>query len=415
MRSSWVGKLGRYRPDRWWFVPSNSGAALLAGVVMAGALSLIMQARPVFPLLLALAALLILSAVVGMACRPRLRMVRVPPARAVAGTPFDLHAEVINLSCRAAYDLVLRCDRLPSALTTVGPTTSLPRLGPGQSARLKLRLKAHRRGVWDVGAVRAVSGFPGGLFRFVGATQSISITVIPPVIPLESSALPLHRADKGAIAVQDPRPGDGTEYVSSREFRAGDTPRRIDARASARLRRIVIKEFLPERATTLAVVLDAGAPGGSSWQTARCDVLEAVVCLAASTIHAARDARRQVRLYCPGSADRMDQSMPGAGGFGPLFDRLALVEPSLADPFAAILPRLADDRNTLGAAVFILTRWDELRAEVVHTVMDADRPVRVFIVCDDQATAFPPTHGIPPGMSTRMPAQQILRKAMTEP
>ena len=52
--------------------------------------------------------------------------------------------------------------------------------------------------------------------------------------------------------------GAGTEFESLEDFRAGDDPRRIDWRATARMRRPVVRRFQIERHRDVMVVIDCG-------------------------------------------------------------------------------------------------------------------------------------------------------------
>lgn len=54
------------------------------------------------------------------------------------------------------------------------------------------------------------------------------------------------------------RAGLGTEFESLREFRDNDDPRRIDWRASVRLRRLIVRQYQLERHRDVMIVVDCG-------------------------------------------------------------------------------------------------------------------------------------------------------------
>jgi uncharacterized protein (DUF58 family) len=56
----------------------------------------------------------------------------------------------------------------------------------------------------------------------------------------------------------------GTEFESISEFRAGDDPRRIDWRATARMRRLVVRRFQVEQHQDVFVLIDCGRLMGSA-------------------------------------------------------------------------------------------------------------------------------------------------------
>ncbi|MAE64236.1 MAG: hypothetical protein CMJ18_08160 [Phycisphaeraceae bacterium] len=383
---------------------SGAGSALIVGTILSGVMAIVVQSRLSAPLVLALAAWILLSGAIGFAYRPGLRMSPVPPARTVVGCPFGVEVEVNNPTRRPALDISLTCDDLPSPITIAGAMTTAPRLDPGQSIRLGLQLRADRRGVWETPTLRLVSTFPGNLFRFFGASRPLRVTAIPRAASIESVIRPADRKGGDAIHFRDPRPGDGPEYFSSREFRFGDSPRRVDARASARLGRIVVKEYLANHPSSLAVVLDTCPTGDRSGSGRADDGLEAVVCVATTILHVANAARDEVAMYAPGFG-------ACGQGFGRLLDFLAIVEPCGADSLIDLVPILSDHRHDLGTAVFVLTDWDAPRARVVDAVLDLGCPVRVFVVRDD-----PPTDrlGSPvPGRVavTQVSAERVVRLA----
>lgn len=50
----------------------------------------------------------------------------------------------------------------------------------------------------------------------------------------------------------------GTDYAGIREYAAGDEYHRVEWKATARLRKLMVKEFHPETQTTLQILIDAG-------------------------------------------------------------------------------------------------------------------------------------------------------------
>lgn len=60
--------------------------------------------------------------------------------------------------------------------------------------------------------------------------------------------------------------GTGTEFESLSEFRAGDDPRRIDWRTTARYRRPIVRRYQVERCRDLVILLDCGRLMGADAQ-----------------------------------------------------------------------------------------------------------------------------------------------------
>ena len=119
--------------------------------------------------------------------------------------------------------------------------------------------RSRRRGVYSLGPLRITTGDPFGLFRLERHyTDSQKVLVLPEVVPLSRFFIPT--ADF---------PGDGpmrrpsyqlTPHASSvRDYLPGDGASRIHWPSSARLGRLVVKEFDPGLTGDLWILLDLEA------------------------------------------------------------------------------------------------------------------------------------------------------------
>jgi uncharacterized protein (DUF58 family) len=132
--------------------------------------------------------------------------------------------------------------------------------------------------VLEFEAVRFARVEPLGLMK-AGTRRALPATLLGDAAP--ASVAPLHlpgtrRLQPGGIAFAG-RVGDAEEFVSLRDYRAGDSPRRIHWKAWARTGRLVVKEYQDEFFVRHALVLDTFGYG-----TDEC--FEAAVSLAASLV-----------------------------------------------------------------------------------------------------------------------------------
>lgn len=138
-----------------------------------------------------------------------------------------------------------------------------------------------RRGLHRPGVVRLSTRYPFGLFHksatFVESDEMI--LVYPEIQPLSPSNIPQGVASVGDIASSTK--GYGLDLHGIREYSTGDSSGRIHWKSSAKLAKLMTKEFHDDQRKRISVVLDVSLPGKSVSSTFFQDV-EHAVSLAAS-------------------------------------------------------------------------------------------------------------------------------------
>ncbi|HUE15836.1 MAG TPA: DUF58 domain-containing protein [Planctomycetaceae bacterium] len=178
------------------------------------------------------------------------------------------------------FDVTLRCvnrglGRLRGSVREVAPAEALPRWwtadfppqGITSSAEYRQSFRIATRGRFDfgpawvrlVGPCRMLEGL------WVAAGQS-RIKVFPEGLVAKDD---LSQHLSAEIQVLDRRSrakrrSAGTEFESIHEYRAGDDPRRIDWRATARTRRLVIRRFQVEQHQDVLILIDCGRLMGAA-------------------------------------------------------------------------------------------------------------------------------------------------------
>ena len=93
--------------------------------------------------------------------------------------------------------------------------------------------------------------------RIVGTPQSVR--VFPNFAPLARLAmLGSEQASRTVGAHIRRRRGEGTDFHQMRDYRVGDSLRRIDWKATARIRRLISREYQDERNQQLVMLIDTG-------------------------------------------------------------------------------------------------------------------------------------------------------------
>jgi uncharacterized protein (DUF58 family) len=135
-----------------------------------------------------------------------------------------------------------RSRQRPDLSILIGARRAAPvHLDGGDSRTVGIPVATLRRGSLDLDAVRVETRYPLGLFRAWCYPQTEArVTVYP------------RPADKGPVSYQVPthersNQGDlgvgADDFVGLRSYRAGDSPRRLDWKALARGRGLVVKQF----------------------------------------------------------------------------------------------------------------------------------------------------------------------------
>ena len=144
------------------------------------------------------------------------------------------------------------------------------RIPPGTSAISELVRTAHRRGTFAGGEMVLRTGAPFGFLRSeqrveVGSTM----TVVPRWVQLRSFPILEPSSFPSDVLHERARTGAGEEYIGVREYRPGDPPRAVHWRSTARLGRLVVREFEEEVASRVTLVVagaDHGTPPDSSFE-----------------------------------------------------------------------------------------------------------------------------------------------------
>jgi uncharacterized protein (DUF58 family) len=247
-------------------------------------------------------------------------------------------------------------------------------MAPGAEREVLMRCTPLRRGVLQFESVRIARAEPLGLMK-AHASQPLPATllVLPRTHPVAPLDLPgSRRLQPGGVAFAG-RVGEAEEFVSLRDYRHGDTPRRIHWKAWARTGRPVVKEYQDEFFVRHALVLDTFGDGDS-------ERFEAAVSIAASHVMQPRSNDALLDLmFVEGQAYTLTQGR-GLGAPAELLRVLATVSDSHGAGFAALAEAVSLSAHRLSGAICVLLSWDEARRTLVAGLRARGIPVRVWLV-----------------------------------
>lgn len=226
-------------------------------------------------------------------------------------------------------------------------------LGPGQSARIKYRVRCPLRGHYTLGPVSVRYRNVFNLFANESKVQDrTDITVFPQVREIEEALL---RSDvpkmyTGATTLKTP--GPGMEFYSLREYLPGDAFRSINWKAYARTGELMVNEKTRDAVTDVFIILDTRDV--SRIGTVLKNPLEMGTIAAASISNYFIRRRDSVALVTYG--ERMDYLPPETGdnqGYKVL-SNLAAVRAKGSMPLQAVTNAMSS-RMSRGSPVFIIS------------------------------------------------------------
>lgn len=227
-----------------------AGWAVVGGVVLAGLL-------PASAWWAAGAGLAVLATIDGwlLRRRPTPEVERVLPDALPVGHRREVQLRFVA-SRRQRMDVF---DLHPSGWPVEGLPQRL-RVMPGQEALLRYRITAAARGLHVFPGTQLRLHSPWRLWtqsRVAGAARQVR--VYPDFAPLARLALlSAEQASRLVGAHVRRRRGEGTDFQQMREYRVGDSLRRIDWKATARARKLVSREYQEERNQQVLLVVDTG-------------------------------------------------------------------------------------------------------------------------------------------------------------
>lgn len=367
----------------WLFKLTPAGRVLVLAILLT-ALGSVTTQLPIYQLFCGLFALLGVAELTGLCFKPSIRLEGAAPVRSVAGEQVTVPFQLVNRSrWRPALDLMLGMFGLPSGVASVAADAYLPCIRPGRRGELPLTLRTERRGVFALPPVQCVSTFPFNLVRFGGGkTAPGRLVVLPAYHSLEELDLPVsYRYQTGGTLLTQ-GVGHSPEYIGNREYTPGESVRRIDSRAWARLGRPVVKEYHEEYVSRVALVLDTFLPPRrwpSRVETAR---LEAGVSLMAAVAERLNVQEHVIDLFAAGPELYVFRTAAGTAHFDSVLEILAGLDACRRNPFEQISPLVVEELESISTVVCILLGWDATRAEFVRRVQESGCRLKGVLIRD---------------------------------
>jgi len=337
---------------------TEAGRTLLLGTVFFFLTAVVI---PAFGVLSALVAVLLTAWLVGFVVRPRVNIEGDLPETVVAGHSVQLRYVLRNVGSLSAYDLHLEFHGLPEAIELTTPAEVVSRLEPGRATEVTVMVRPRRRGYHRIPAPICRSSFPFNLLSFSTVPQNSQTLIVLPVFHgLQMSVRGMSRHVRAGGAGFTGRTEVSPEYAGNRPFLPGDSPRRIDTRAWARLSVPATKEYHNDSDSYAGIVLDTRLPAGAvpSSTTGEVPELEAAVSLCAS-IAFTLNQKCLVDLLLVGPELHEYTTWPRAARLNKMHEILAGIEGRKGYTLDGIGSVVAERFYEMSEVIFVLLDWDE--------------------------------------------------------
>jgi uncharacterized protein (DUF58 family) len=291
-----------------------------------------------------------------------------------------LEVEVKLTATRSVSTFVLE-ERVPERL---GRNVRVPiaKLASGEGVSHRYRLRAQRRGVYEVGPLVAITSDPLGLSnREHVVAKSFELLVHPRVEYVSSRPLTRHFEDPPIRPpVSRPAPS-GFEFYGMREYRPGDDLRRVVWRALARTGRMLVREAEQGITDRITILLDTDR-GSHSHDGDHSESFETAVRASASL--STRHLREGYEMRIEGNKGPLMRASRGPRGQLPALDALARVEMDREPLWKSILRLVVDPRRD-AHNILITPRLNDAEAAQLKLLLRRGVSVLVIALVWDEA------------------------------
>ena len=256
-------------------------------------------------------------------------------------------------------------------------TQTLPPIPPGSDIEIKMTLSPTRRGYVYFENMRFACPDPFGLCHaFETIHQPDSILILPKCYPVKKISLSGCRTyQRGGVQLAI-SVGDAEEFVSLRDYRAGDPLRHIHWKSVAKMGKPLIKEYQDEFFVRHALILDTFTdhPFNTLFETA--------VSVASSFAAAPRSQDVLLDLMLVGTQAYCFSSGRGLAQTEQLLEILACVSASTDQDFSRLYPLVMEHATSLSGCVCILLNWEQERQNFVQSLNNAGIPLLVIVISE---------------------------------
>lgn len=312
---------------------------------------------------------------------------------------------ITNRSRCPVYELQLDMVSTPGIWEVTDAGTCVKVLKPGETITVPVRVKARRRGQFQLPELRAKTSFP---LNVRIRSQAFPVGREALILPFywELRSFDLLRFVPNLVQGRDlalQSVGVTGEYVGSREYQPGLAVRKWDYASWARLGRPVVREFSEPRYPSVAVIVDTFFPTQRHAGGELVPELEASLSLAAAITEGLIARSCRISMLAVGNDCFTSDCRFSAENHVVMLERLARGKPSALDGLKELAGRLEQPPATWDLAIVLSHRWEREQEDLFQLATRRNASgSRVLIQLREQARG-----GADPGFGHCVTGSQI--------
>ncbi len=252
---------------------------------------------------------------------------------------------------------------------------NLPPIAANAQKEVTAELMPLRRGLLSFNKLTVACPEPLGLVnRCLTFALPETVLILPKRYQLPTLELPgarCYQSDGLALASSV---GDSEEFRALRDYRPGDSPRKIHWKSWAKIGKPIIKEEQSEYSVRHALVLD-------TFQTEEySEVMEEAIAIAASFACTVQTQESLLDMVFVNDQAHCFTAGRGLGQTERLLELLASVVPCQDKGFASLLPVVRSRLSLLSGCICIFLTWDRDRQALIEQLQAANIPTLALVM-----------------------------------
>ena len=233
----------------------NKLAALLLGILLFFSVALIGGRLPYFMLYFYIG-ILLLPFIHGLIGKHKIEgSISLPNRDLVAGDVIELTTEFTNPT-KYVFPRLEYKSTLTELLSDAFEPPKTFHLSPNEAFVDKSKIQCRRRGIYDIGETQLIIKDVFNLFQFKKTLQApIALKIYPRLLPLSDFAVEAG-IQMGELIVDDPLFQDYSSIDALRDYRDGDSVKKIHWKASSKQDQLIVKDFEFRGDAEIVLMLD---------------------------------------------------------------------------------------------------------------------------------------------------------------
>jgi hypothetical protein len=264
-------------------------------------------------------------------------------------------------------------------LCAIPKPINLPPLPPNSQTEITLEIEPLHRGIARFHSFTIARGDPFDLFNAC-KTFSLpqSLLILPKIYQVPPVKLPgSRRYQSGGIALAS-SVGDSEEFRALRDYRPGDSLRKIHWKSWAKIGKPIVKEEQDEFFVRHALILD------NFQQEKYSQLLEEAISVAASFACEVQTQESLLDLMFVGTEAYCFTFGRGLSHTDKMLEILASVVPCQEKSFDYLTPVIMKRTEILSGCICVFIAWDASRQKLVNYLRAARIPTLVLILAKDK-------------------------------